>query len=483
LLHQVAATEFHGVMLAAPFLAWAFYALHTERRRMMLIALGLALLVREDVGLYVASFGLFLFVCRRGWRLLGLGLTVGGGAWFVLMVIWIMPSFGTDYHHFYAFPTLGDSVPEILSSALRDPLHVLGLMLTPVKIKAVLGFIAPLAGLPILAAGYMLLWLPMMLFYLVGVNSIASAGLFSSYRLAPFLPLVWGSMAVVLARLPLRQAVVGLGGLALATLIGFLTLSPFPGGAKFDPSLYQITPRAEIAEQIVESIPADAYVVTQSLLGAHLATRSNLKLFSGYNSNTNRADYVFVDATTRQTYQLTPDDFKVALSNIEIDPLYDIVREQDGFFVFKPLRGQATLQRTISATWSSTLQLVGADLAQANSSGPFTPIVDRIEAGGQLRVMLYWTALQPMPEYLSISVQLVDSAGVLLAQDDNWPGHGAVPSPLWEVGRSLRDIHYLDLSNISLPAQVRLIVKVYYSGSLELLAPVEGYTLATVQTR
>ena len=44
LLHQTITAEFHGVMLATPFLAWAFYGMYTRRTWLLLSLLGLAAL-------------------------------------------------------------------------------------------------------------------------------------------------------------------------------------------------------------------------------------------------------------------------------------------------------------------------------------------------------------------------------------------------------------------------------------------------------
>jgi len=62
LLHQTALEEFHEIMLAAPLLGLAGYAARRENVRLLLLSLGL-LLVREDMGVYVALFGLYWLCC------------------------------------------------------------------------------------------------------------------------------------------------------------------------------------------------------------------------------------------------------------------------------------------------------------------------------------------------------------------------------------------------------------------------------------
>jgi uncharacterized membrane protein len=478
LLHQTAFAEFHGVMLATPFLAWAFYALYQKRTWMLVIALGLALLAREDVGLYVASFGLFLLVCRKGQRWLGVSLIILGGGWVIAIINWVMPALGRAYHHFNNFSALGNSMPEIASNALKDPGRVLGILLQTSKLKALVSFIAPLAGLPLLASGYALLWIPMTFVYLI--SNVSGSGLLNSWRMAPFLPLLWGSIAVLLVRLKPRQVVAVLAVLLASTLIGFAVLSPFPGGGKFDASLYQINGHTRIGEQIVASIPADAYVAAQNGMAAHLATRQRIRLFPNFD-HTQPPDIIILDERASNRFPMSNDDYASALSDLQIDPGFDVALEQDGFFVFKRTNGRPQSARSISATWSSMLRLDSFELAQKHLDDAYVPVTDSVRSGGVLRVALYLTALEPMSSHYAISVRLLSPDGKVAAQDDSWPAHGALPTPLWNAGRSIRDTHYLDLSHVPPAQQLTLQVIVYSAETLQPVPPHEGYRLTIVQ--
>ena len=477
LLHQTSAAEFHGIMLAVPFLSWAFYALYNRRTWTLVIPLALALLAREDVGIYVASFGLFLLLFRKGQRLLGAGLMALGGLWIVAIINWVMPALGRAYNHFKVFSALGNSMPEIAGNALKDPGRILGLLLTTSKLKALAGLLAPFAGLPLLVLDYAVLWLPVTGVYLI--SNATGSGLLNSWRVAPLLPLLWGSIAVLLVRLRPRRAVAALVVLSISTAIGFVVLSPFPGGGEFDESLYQVNRHSRIGEEVIAGIPADAYVAAQNGLAAHLATRQQIRLFPRFD-RARPPDLIVLDEKAVDRYPLSPDDYASALSELQIDPGFAILHEQDGYFVFKRLDSAPALTHPISTTWSSLLRLDGFDLAQAQPTGSFEPITDTLHTSGPLRVSLYWTALEPMSNYYAISVRLLDSAGNVVAQDDSWPAQGAVPTPLWEPGRSLRDLHYLDLSKVTAPQQLTLQVIVYAADTLEPLDPGEGHTLITL---
>jgi uncharacterized membrane protein len=480
LLHQTVTAEFHGVMLATPFLAWAFYGMYTRRTWLLLSMLGLAVLAREDVGLYVASFGLFMLIFRKGQRLLGAALTVFGALWLVVIINWVMPSLGTAYHHWVAFSSLGgNSLSEMAGNALRDPVRLIASMFTPSKLKALLSLIAPLGGLPLLALGYPLLWIPMTGLYLI--SNASGSGLLNSWRLAPFLPLLWGSIAVLLVHLRPRWAYLSMTVLLIATFIGFVTLSPFPGGAQFDDSVYQVNEHTQIGEQIIASIPPDVSLAAQNGLAAHLSTRPWVRLFPWY-SRAKFPSIVVLDEKSTNIWPLKADELKSALLNMQMDPQYDTIQEQDGYYVFELAQDAHQFSQPVSLTWSSMLSLTGFELAQSRSNGVFEPISGGVDGGSKLRTILHWTALEAMPSYLAVSVRLVAPDGRVIAQDDSWPARGALPTPLWEVGRSIRDTHYLDVPAEELPEQLTLRVIVYAADTLNPIAPENGHTLTTLST-
>ena len=122
-------------------------------------------------------------------------------------------------------------------------------------------------------------------------------------------------------------------------------------------------------------------------------------------------------------------------------------------------------------------------MTQSKQGGAFEPLAGGVESGSTLRVELYWTALQAMSDYYSISVRLLAPDGSVVAQDDSWPARGAVPTPLWEAGRSLRDIHYLQLPETPLPAELTLQVIVYAAETLQPLEPAAGVVLTSLPTK
>jgi hypothetical protein len=100
LVHRTALVEFHEIMLAALPLSVSAWALF-RRRRWLVVASGVAaLLVREDMGVYVAVLGLYAALVQPGSRWFGLTLVLLGAGWTALMPTVVLPALGLGvlYH-------------------------------------------------------------------------------------------------------------------------------------------------------------------------------------------------------------------------------------------------------------------------------------------------------------------------------------------------------------------------------------------------
>ena len=100
------------------------------------------------------------------------------------------------------------------------------------------------------------------------------------------------------------------------------------------------------------------------------------------------------------------------------------------------------------------LRLVGYD---------WEPAADAIIA-----VTLHWQVAAPLTADYSATVQLFDSAGEKLAQDDHKPGGAFYPTSLWKPGEVLLDRHTLTLPAGAQPARMLLG---FYDDTQTLLAP------------
>jgi hypothetical protein len=112
---------------------------------------------------------------------------------------------------------------------------------------------------------------------------------------------------------------------------------------------------------------------------------------------------------------------------------------------------------------STQLKLIGYDL----------PIA-QLAPGDSLKVTLYWQAEVEMDTDYTVFVQLLDSAGRVVAQVDLPPLAGAAPTTTWLPGEILTDPYTLTLPAGLPPGDYRLITGLYHAATGERLPLASG---------
>ena len=128
LLHDLALEDFHEPVLAALTLMLALYALYRDRPLVLVMAMGLTLLVREDMGILAASFGLYLLLGRApaprlqsGSRVLGLGLLLVGLFWTPWIMLQVRPRASLLVSHGMAGDGRGFRLPGFTRLLMLPP--------------------------------------------------------------------------------------------------------------------------------------------------------------------------------------------------------------------------------------------------------------------------------------------------------------------------------------------------------------------------
>jgi uncharacterized membrane protein len=141
--------DFHELAFA-PLLSMLMLERHEAGRRWQCAAAaGALLLVKEDMGLLVAGFGLYLLT-RSGERRMGAVFAVTGVFWTWLASRVLVPAFGGAADYYWAYDALGRDLPHAAAYALGHPWTVAKLLVTPhVKATTMLWLVAPLLLLPL----------------------------------------------------------------------------------------------------------------------------------------------------------------------------------------------------------------------------------------------------------------------------------------------------------------------------------------------
>ena len=161
-LHGVNLKDFHQIALVCVLLLTALYFLEIERDVPFLIALGLALIVKEEVALTVAAIGAYIFLAKRRYRL-GAALALIGLAYFAVVTGWLMPHLGgkpqidTRFGGIIAPGTQGAA--GVAWTLFTNPIYtVMSILGNQQKLIFLFQMFLPVLFLPLLAPA--LAWIP-----------------------------------------------------------------------------------------------------------------------------------------------------------------------------------------------------------------------------------------------------------------------------------------------------------------------------------
>jgi len=269
---------YEPVNLAVPCLIGAYAAILAGRDREAFCWSGLALLTMENVALTVAALG--GLALARGRRRLGGALVAGAVAYVALLMGLVFPWLHPG-GYVYAGRLYGDFARDLGGALahLARPDHLLGRLATGENASYLASLLLPVAFLPLLAPGVLLLaaQLPLNM-----VSSWPYAHEIRYHYVAPVVPFVFLAVVESLAARPAgsRSRRLGLALLVAGTLAGQCLLA--------SPWLYSSTywrgPARDATERretvaVLALIPAEASVSAQYRFLPHLARRRELFMF------------------------------------------------------------------------------------------------------------------------------------------------------------------------------------------------------------
>jgi len=127
-------------------------------------------------------------------------------------------------------------------------------------------------------------------------------------------------------------------------------------------------------------------------------------------------------------------------------------------YVMSPTDVSSSMQHTVAANLDNKALLIGYGLG-----------AQEIEAGGTIRLTLYWQALAEMDRRYTVFVHLLDSDNRIVAQMDSEPLGGTHPTTEWQFGEIVRDNYGLLIAPDTPPGEYLLEVGMYYLPTLERL--------------
>lgn len=287
-LHGGNVFEFHFIGFGLPllFAAWAAY----ERKRLALAAAFavLTLLTREDVALWVAIAGMYLFMTGTDPKV-GLITTGVSLAYFVAIKFWLMPKYGgesfADYYE--GLPPEGDlTFRGVLVTLIGNPVFTLSTLLKEEKLIFLLQIFLPLALLPLSRPVFLLLALPGFLFTVLSPNYTPLFSIAYQYG-AHFLAFVYPGLILALDFRNRHSPSKPLAPLLFAVACGTLATS-FQFGAVLQQDVVFAGPRPfvfgmseegarrrDAVRELAEHVPDDAKIACSNLIAPQFSSRED----------------------------------------------------------------------------------------------------------------------------------------------------------------------------------------------------------------
>lgn len=177
------------IELAIPFFLWIFYFLDSKHLKLFWISLTLALLIREEVSLIIASLGLYIYFIRR--EKFGLIIFFIGAAYFLMVINYIIPSFSGNNKLVATsiYSSWGENPSEIVKNIILNPIETIYKMLSITRVGNLIIFLIPLLFTPLFSFFTFMIALPNLVLTFFS-DSISNYS-FILYYLSPSIPVLF----------------------------------------------------------------------------------------------------------------------------------------------------------------------------------------------------------------------------------------------------------------------------------------------------
>ncbi|ETK31600.1 DUF2079 domain-containing protein [Microbispora sp. ATCC PTA-5024] len=326
--------DFHEVAFAPLLTAVMIERFHAGRHAGTAFAAAALLLVKEDMGLMVAGFGLFAALRGRRWD--GVAYAAAGLLYTVLARQVFIPAVGGDPDMYWAYDQIGRTPGAIVGTLFGDPLHVLSMLVSPqVKIDTWAFLLWP-ALFTCLLSPLTLMAVPQILERVLSDRWMwwGTEYHHSAFTVAVLLCAGVDGAARLVRWLRRRNAPVDPrtagGAWALGVCVVALTLVPrFPFDQLIRPEFYERHPDVVAAEQAIREVPDGVVVEAVNHIGPRLSGRDTVLL---WNDRPPVAQWIVADEARGAYPWPSPDRQRERVEELKAMG-YEVVFDREGYVV------------------------------------------------------------------------------------------------------------------------------------------------------
>jgi len=493
--------DFHPVVFSIPFFLLAYDLLETDHPFWASLFIFLALTLREDVGITVFAFGLYVAIFMKR-RTLGFTWAFAGLAWSLIAIFIIIPYFrgeASDTMSRYAW--LGRSPGEMLLTTISKPSLILEHLFVSYRWQLLLKLLLPLGFLALLSPAPLLVGLPALAYNMLS-ETPSQSSIYFQY-LAPVVPFIFiaaiqGAKRVQQWFAPDRARWILMAWIGLGLLLAWIWDNPFTKTID-DPyfPVYGIQPVTDkdAFAQAQALLPPDAPVATMMAYAPHLALRPELHLFYDRLKLEERpygfpqTEYLLLNLSDYRwgvNARFFLSAIETAIGQYGYEALY---ASEDVVLLHQADESQphtgAVLGRVIdlldsggkyapaaqeTIDWMGRQWLVDqlpatakhqtAQFEQGIALLDYEAPVER-EPGQPLCVTLYWQAGTAVAADYTVFLHLTAPDGFVQAQRDTEPAFGFYPTSSWQPDEIVSDMHCLQIPQGLTPGQYELLTGFY----------------------
>ncbi len=298
--------DFHAVVLATPLLLFMFYYCLKKKYALGFTYAVIALLTKEQVGLTVAFFGLFIIVqnCiqikkksfnKREFIFAGI-IFVAGVAWFVISMTKIIPAFRQGAHFALGyFGDFGDSPTNVFMGLLKNPVAVLPYIFRKDTYEYLYNILGPLGFLSLFSPLHLFIAGPEFAINLLSKSS-AMRNIYFHYTavITPFVIIsaIYGLSFLMRLMRNARKYVRVVIAICMMSVVYFsTTISPLPysRSREIHPFVWPVKERFEAFEWKNKLADEDLLIMATGHIAPLFSSRRYLYNFS---SRYDLADYI-----------------------------------------------------------------------------------------------------------------------------------------------------------------------------------------------
>jgi len=364
--------EFEVLRFSIPIILWMLYFWENKNTVLYFLFVLLAVLVREEVGLTIMMFGVYVFLFEKRRFIGGTTIFIGLAAFIIITQI-AMPLFRTEANYQYvatsSFSALGKTPVEVVKTFISHPSKVLSTIFQTIKVANAFMLFLPLLFISLLAPRILICTLAN--FGILLISSAVTHFSYMMYYLSPSIPFIfyafikgWHRLLNMLESLNTKMSCKQRGNVDSAAMLSVLSallvvniffgpspislqfwfrnLRPAPFNTQnFHYSTYLITEHHRKVEEFTRLIPDSAIISAEHYFAPRLFKKKAMLRFPRLKCRDPYlkvdADYVLIDKKnpikTRGNLRDNPQQY---YDLVEKDPNnWQLVKSEDGYFLYQ----------------------------------------------------------------------------------------------------------------------------------------------------